>query len=193
MAKEGFWSWFSDNREALERFISKEPRDYAIYETLTEKLRQYSDLLIPEITMNRSGGFVLIISCDGISRGIPYVESLVDGMPDFPNWEIRKFRQSGPMELIPVNGLILKRNSIFLEWEQRADLKYDVIFFVENYDKYNKNYDIGIFLHLDHTIGEYFSMTKIGKVELRKLGFFQSKKKLKTLDDLKEDIYKELN
>lgn len=193
MTKEEFWAWFGDNRKVLEKFISEEPRDYAIYEALTDKLQEYSDLLIPEITMNGVGGYVLSISCDGIAKGIPFVESLVDDTVDFPNWEILKFRQPAPMKLIPVNGLVLKRNSIFLEWEQTTDLKYDVVFFTENYDRSNKNYDVGIFLHLDHTIGEYHSMTKIGKVELKRLGFFQSKKKLKTLDDLKEEIYKSLN
>ena len=41
---------------------------------------------------------------------------------------------------------------------------------------------------MDHTIGEYISMTKIANAQINKLGLFQSKKGLKNLDDLKIEL-----
>jgi hypothetical protein len=45
-----------------------------------------------------------------------------------------------------------------------------------------------MFPPLDHTIGEYDAMTKVEGVKFERLGLFQSKQGLKTLDDLKADI-----
>jgi len=41
-----------------------------------------------------------------------------------------------------------------------------------------------------HTIGEYAAMTRIESVKFKNLGFFQDKKGLKTLDDLKAEMDK---
>jgi len=41
---------------------------------------------------------------------------------------------------------------------------------------------------MDHTIGELNAMTRIEGVEIKKLGLFQSKKELKTLDELKIEL-----
>ena len=41
---------------------------------------------------------------------------------------------------------------------------------------------------MDHTIGEYNSMTKVCGAKMNKLGFFQSKEGLQDLDDLKIEL-----
>ncbi|HSZ84385.1 MAG TPA: hypothetical protein VK787_00050 [Puia sp.] len=64
MTKEDFWNWFDTNKVSLENFISEKNQDYDIYETLSEKLKQYCEFLIPELTINEENKFVLVISCD---------------------------------------------------------------------------------------------------------------------------------
>ena len=64
MTKESFWEWFDNNKNSIENFISSEHTDYSIYETLSDKLKQYSEFLIPELTMTEDNKFVLVISCD---------------------------------------------------------------------------------------------------------------------------------
>ena len=49
-------------------------------------------------------------------------------------------------------------------------------------------YTTGAMLHLDHAIGEYNVMTRIGNIDFQKLGLFQSMDSLKSLDDLKTEI-----
>jgi len=188
MTKEDFWNWFDNNKTALENLISEKTQDYTVYETLSEKLAQYNEFLIPEITINEENKFVLIISCDGMKEGIPFAEALTENSKKFDNWVVVKFRQPAPMELIPLNGLILKRSSIFLEWEKTNSQKYFIRFYVKGYSLSNKNYGLATLLHMDHTIGEYNAMTQIEGVEIKKLGLFQSKKGLKTLDDLKLEL-----
>jgi hypothetical protein len=140
--------------------------------------------------MTEDNKFVFVISCDGIKQGIPFAERLTENLKSFDNWEIQTYRQPGPMEVIPVNGLDLKRSNILLEWRKTSSGKYYITFFVKGFSSNDPNYEIGTLLHMDHTIGEYNSMTKIEGVTIKKLGLLQSKKDLKTLDELKIDLDK---
>lgn len=188
MTKEEFWNWFENNKTALENLISGKNQDYEIYEALSERLKRYNESLIPEITINEENKFILIISCDGVKKGIPFAESLTENLRQFDNWLIQKFRQPGGMEIIPLNGLNLKRSSIFLEWREMSSKKYFITFYVKGFTPYNVDYEIATLLHMDHSIGEYNAMTRIENVEIKKLGLFQSRKNLKTLDDLKIEL-----
>lgn len=188
MSKDDFWIWFEQNKTALEEFMSQKRRDYAIYESLSEKLKLFNEFLIPEMTLDREGHFILIISCDGMRQGIPFVEKLTQGIKEYSNWIIVKYRQPGPMTVIPLNGLNLQRKSIYLTWVKMPDNKYDLTFYVRGYSPDNRNYEIATLLHMDHTIGEFNAMTRISGVKINKLGLFQSKKDLKNLDDLMEVI-----
>ncbi len=138
--------------------------------------------------MTKDNKFVLIISCDGMKQGIPFAEELTSNLQGFENWIILKFRQPDPMEFIPINGLNLRRSSIFLEWEKASSGKYQITFYVKGYLSNNPSYEMGTLLHMDHTIGEYNAMTRIEGVEIKKLGLFQSKKGLRTLDDLRIEL-----
>ncbi len=188
MSKEKFWDWFTNNKNSIENFILAEQRDYTIYETLSEKLEQYSEFLIPELTIAEDNKFVLIISCDGIKEGIPFANKLVEDLKPINNWTVITFRQPGPMECIPVNGLNLRRDNIFLQWQKSSSQKYSLTFYVKGLSSNNINYETGTLLHLDHTIGELNVMTRIEGIEIRKLGLFQSKKELKTLDEFKIEL-----
>jgi hypothetical protein len=188
MENEEFWIWFGDHKQYLEDFISEKISDYKPYNELSEKLKEFNEFLIPELTMREDGKFVLIISCDGFKEGIPFVNDLREEIREVENWEIVKFRQPDPMEFIPINGLNLKRSHIFLTWQKKPSNKYYITFYVKGFSASNPNYETATLLHMDHTIGEYFSMTRIAGVECRKLGLFQSTKGLKNLDDLKLEL-----
>lgn len=186
--KEHFWEWFDYNKKEFESFLDSEARDYNVYEQLSEKLAQYSELLIPELTGNEKRQYVLVISCDGIRDGIPYVEELVDHATPIDNWVVQKFRQPGDMKSIPVSGLNLKKRKIYLTWNKDLSGKYELTFYVRGYSKRDSRYRSAIILHLDHAIGELNAMTKVVKVQFRRLGLFQSGKPFKTLDDLYNEI-----
>jgi hypothetical protein len=138
--------------------------------------------------MTEDNKFVLVISCDGIKQGIPFANELVKNMRPIENWTVITFRQPGSMECIPVNGLNLKRNNIFLQWKKSSSQKYFLTFYVKGFSTHDPNYEIGTLLHMDHTIGELNAMTRIEGVEIKKLRLFQSKNELKTLDELKIEL-----
>lgn len=192
MTKEQFWNWFDSNKGAIEDLVLEKTKSYDIYDSLSGKLKEYSEFLIPELTQDERNQFVLVISCDGVKEGIPYVEDMVSNAETIPNWVVVKYRQPGAMKSIPIKGLNLKRSRIFLTWENKAAQKYWITFYIKGYSPQDSRYEVGAVLHMDHTIGEYNSMMKIEGVEFKKLGLFQSPRNLKTLDDLKTEIERSL-
>jgi hypothetical protein len=186
MTKQEFWNSFEANMPALEQLINGESNVYAGYNALSADLREFNELLIPEITKEKEV-YVLIISCDGIREGIPWVEELTEDIKEYPNWKIVKFRQPNAMEYIPINGIKVHRNAIWLNWEKTPDNKYNLTFFPK-WHSGGGIYQKGAMLHLDHSIGEYNVMTRIEAIEFKRQGLFQSKDRLKTLDDLKIEI-----
>lgn len=191
MDKSDFWNWFIQNKSALEKIILGEVKNYNAYEDLSERLTQYSEFLIPEITQTIEGDFVLVISCDGVKDGIPFAEEVTSNIPPIEGWKVIKYRQPGPMELIPVNGLLVKRKKIFVTWSKTEFSKYLVTFHMRNFSDNDPRYKVGAILHLDHTIGEFAAMTRIEDVDFQKISLFQSTQNLKNLDDLKEEIDKD--
>lgn len=187
MTRQEFWQYFEEHMSALEQFISSDDRDYTIYNAISDKLRQYNEYLVPEITMDEQDRFVLVLSCDGVREGIPALEHLAENLKDYPNWKIVKYRQPGPMKFIPLYGRKVMRKDILLSWNRTGDGQYQLTFYLKwHYNK--KTYESGAFLHLDHTIGEYNSMTLVGEIEFRRLGPFKKISGLKMLDDLKDEI-----
>jgi len=190
MTEEDFWTWFETNKTTIENLFDGKNEDHEIYKTPSENLNHYSEFLIPEITKKENNQLVLVISCDGVKKGIPFVESLTNNIRQFDNWRVQKYRNPDPVDLIPINGLSIKRNKIFITWNELPLKKYHVIFHTKVYSLKDIRYKAGTVLHLQNTIGELNSMTRIESVEFKNLPIFQSTKSLKTLDDLKIEIDK---
>jgi hypothetical protein len=172
---------------ALEELITGRTGDYGAYNALSDDLRAFNELLVPEITMDTDNRYVLLISCDGCRQGSPAVEELTDDVDVYPNWKIVKYRQPGAMKFIPLKGQKVYRKDILISWEKTPDGQYDLIFHLKWYLS-NQTQKTGAILHLDHTIGEYDAMTRVRNVEFRSRGIFRSKVRLKTLDDLKAEM-----
>ena len=187
MTKQEFWKSFERHIPALEQMISGKTRDYAAYNALSNDLNAYNKYLVPEITMDAENCFVLVISCDGYKQGSPAVEELTKDIKNYANWKIIKYRQPGPMELIPLKGQKVHRKDILLTWEKMANGLYKLIFHLK-WHQNNQTHQTGAILHLDHTIGEYDAMTRIHGLQFKSLALFRSKEGLKTLDDLKAEL-----
>jgi hypothetical protein len=189
MTQQEFWTSFERHMPALEQLISAKTRDYSAYNAISADLHAFNEYLVPEITMDKENRFILIISCDGCRQGSAAVEELTNCIKQYPNWNIVKYRQPGPMKLIPLKGQKVYRKNILLKWEKVPNDQYNLIFYLKWYLN-NQTQQTGAFLHLDHTIGEYDAMFRVKNVEFRSLGLFKSKDGLKTLDDLKAEMDK---
>jgi hypothetical protein len=189
MTKQEFWNAFEILRPGLEQLLAGETKDYTDYNTLSDMLVFFNEHLVPEITGDKKDGYTLIISCDGFRQGISAVEELTEGVSEYGNWKIVKYRQPGAMEFIPLKGHKVKRKYILLTWNRTSAGNFDLTFYLK-WPRNSQIYQTGAILHLDHTIGEYAAMTRIESVKFKNLGFFQSKNGLKTLDHLKAEMDK---
>jgi hypothetical protein len=187
MTKQEFWNVFDVLRPELEQLISGKSKDYTAYNTLSDMLQLFNEHLVPEITMDKEDRYILVISCDGFRQSVSALEQLTEGITEYANWKVVKYRQPGPMEFIPLNGQKVKRKNILLTWDKTSAGKYNLMFYLK-WHLNTKIYQTRAILHLDHTIGEYDAMTKVEGVKFERLGLFQSKQGLKTLDDLKTNI-----
>ena len=192
ITEKEIWDWFIENRPALENFINSNSKDYTLYNSLTEKLRLYSEDIFPEITINKEKQFVLVISCGGIRAGISSVNKLCDAAPDIPNCIIQKYRQPGYIKELNFNGLTFSVNDIMINVNTDNAI-FDIEMYIKGYNSSDNRFGNLAFLYLDHFIGEFNVMTKIGAVEFKKLGIFTNKKKLISLEELKEIIVTSLN
>jgi hypothetical protein len=193
MTKEKeFWDWFIENKSGLEKFINSDGNDYTLFNNLTEKVKKYNKDLLPEITINSKNEFVLIITCDGMKAAIPHVITLCDSAPTIPNCVIQKFRQPGYFGKINFGGLSYGPEDIKIKSTPNSG-KFDIIIYVKGYTESDHRYGNLAFIYLDHFLGEYNVMTKIGTIALQKLGLFTNKKGLISLDELKKQVVSTLN
>lgn len=168
MTEKEIWNWFSKNNPKLIDLIESGTSDYSTYNQFTEMLQDYNENIFPELTGHESGRYVLIITCDGHRDGIPFVERLFDSAPKFDNWLIEKFRKPGQTVELNFEGLELKPKDIKIKYAQRNNF-YDIDVLIANYNPDDDRYKSLAFLYLDHFIGEYNVMTKIGRIDFEDL------------------------
>ena len=195
MRKEQFWRWFKRNKKQIEKFIeTKSNKDYSIYNKLTSKIKKVNELLIPEITMTNDK-YELVISCGGISEGIQGVQNLYDCAPKFDHWIITKFRQPKKKFDLNFNGLDYKYDDIKV-W-RKFDLdneKVDIAMLIKNYNEKDDRFKSLAFLYLDHFIGEYNTMTRVGHIDFLSWEDLEKNKHIDSISliDLKNEISEKL-
>lgn len=99
MTAKEFWDWFLTKEKDIAYFINSKPDDYSLFEELTNRLKGYHELVIPELTGDKDNNNILILSCDGRRNGIEPVELLYNSAPGIPGWKIQKFRAPGHVQL----------------------------------------------------------------------------------------------
>jgi hypothetical protein len=184
MTEKQFWDWFLDHKLKLEEFIRSDSNDYSLYNELTNQLKSYNENVIPELTIDSSDNYVLIISCDGRRDGIEFVERLHDSRPSIEKWITQKYRAPGHVIDLNYEGLEFKSKDIKVKYSLSNNL-YNVELFIKGNSESDDRYKALAFLYLDHIVGEYNVMTKIGEIEFKKLGFFTGTNDKMTLQEFR--------
>lgn len=188
-----FWSWVSTNKTALENFISSEPKDYSIYHQLTAEMKKYNPVLFPEMTLTEKNEVVLIITPDGISEGVLATQKLYDSKPNFPNWKIKKFRQATNDIKLNYDGIEYPSSDIEIIPQINGEReKFDLQIFIRKMDLDVLRHQALAFLYLDHILGEFNTITKIGHIDFYNLENGKTVKNGITLLELRKLIEMEL-
>lgn len=191
--EQKFWDWFIANKKKIEKFIDSDHSDYSVYHLLTKKMNTYHDKIVPELTKTKDDKYVLIITPDGIKSGIEPTKTLAAAKPDIDNWIVEKFRQPCDETTLELNGVTYPSSDI--EIVPKIDPEKEevhIYVFIRSMDKDPKKYQHLAFLYLDHILGEYNMLTRVGYIEFKHLDEGKSVKDSITLLQLRELIAKKL-
>ncbi len=168
--EEKFWNWVSTNKIELENFINSDQKDYTIYNQLTKEIKKYNSILFPEMTLTQKNEVVLIITPDGMSEGILPTEKLYNSKPELDNWVIKKFRQPSDEVGLNYEGLEYPSSDIEIipEFDKERE-KVNIQIYIRNMSIDKEKYQILSFLYLDHILGEYNTITRIGHIDFYNL------------------------
>ncbi len=169
-AEVSFWEWFIDNKKELETFIDSEQKDFKIYDELTKRIKTYNRILFAELTKNEAGKYIIIITPDGLKDGVLATKKLGESHPLIENWLIQKFRQPMDDIRLEIGGITYPPSDIEVYAEvDRLNELVNVEIFIRNMDKDEEKYQTIAWLYMDHIIGEFNSITKVGSVAFHNL------------------------
>lgn len=170
LEEEKFWNWVSEHKVELENFISSDQKDYAIYNELTKEMKKYNSVLFPEMTLTEKSEVVLIITPDGLSEGILPTEKLYDAKPELDNWVIKKYRQASDEIELNYEGIEYPSSDIKIIPELDKERgKINIQMYIRNMDSDVEKRQTLSFLYLDHILGEYNTITKVGYIDFYNL------------------------
>ncbi|SDI45616.1 hypothetical protein [Winogradskyella thalassocola] len=166
--EEKFWNWVLKNKTKLEAFIHSDFEDYTVYNRLTNTLKKYNSLLFPEMTLGENGKVVLIITPDGMKDGILPTQKLYDSKPNLDNWIIKKFRQPNDEIGLNFDGVEYPSSDITIRTQiNEKEEKVDVEIYIKNMNSEPSKHKTLAFLYLDHILGEFNTITKVGFIDFK--------------------------
>jgi len=191
--KDKFWNWFIENRLKIEKFIQNPDIGGEIYEELTVKMKEYNELLYPELMIDKDDTYILIITPDGMSKGVKPTQELAENHPEIENWTVKKFRQPTDEVTLEINGVEYPSEDIEILQELNAEKeKVDIRVFIRNMSQDEKGYQHLAFLYFDHILGEFNTITRVGYIEFFDLENDKMIKDSISLLELRKFIEKEL-
>jgi hypothetical protein len=159
-----FWEWFTATSDTVFGF---EKDQETIFNELKDELKKVQPHLTFEIGPDEEGVREFVFSADGFKDAIPTVENIVKAAPTLPRWKFVAFRQ--PIETLLTmyyGNVILPPEDIWVLSEKKGG-KVDIHFFIAGYLPTKKNDYLACVLQLlDHLIGEYIVMTKVGAIDI---------------------------
>ena len=116
---------------------------------------------------DESSRWTIEISAGGLKGMIPTVQSLVQAAPDMSGWRVAAFKQPMPDFEVLLGAAKEKVDSscVMVHPKPVADGKYDLDVFLPTPAGFPKTKlaELG-FIFLDHILGEYAVMTRIGEL-----------------------------
>lgn len=166
--EEKFWNWFKTNEEMMYHF---EKDQESVLDKIHRSIKKVHPDLVFEISgIHDDGKREFVISAGGLTEVIPAVESLHITAPQSDKWIFIKYRQRNlddPIEGITFEGREVCGEGIkFIMIKDEDPKKIGILLFFPDYLENERELFAQVgFLLLDHMLGEYDVMTRIGYVD----------------------------
>jgi hypothetical protein len=163
--EEAFWKWFESNEARLFNFEKDQEK---VFDELTTEMHNVQPDLSFEFGREKNGSREFVISANGMRAAFPAVESLADKAPALPRWKITKFRpREDGASTISMDGVDVSTDQVTFTIEPDGE-KAGITLFFEVFDqKRQETYASLGFILLDHALGEYDVVTKVGFIEFK--------------------------
>lgn len=162
--EEKFWEWFLKNDTLLFNFEENQEATFSELNNALRKVHKDLTFVFGPIISNRRE---FIVSADGFASLIPFVAKLVHSAPKMNNWTVLAFRpaQDGPCN-IELNGIKVTDKDLKFDFLDEINNRIGLNIHAKGDENNRANYEMAVFIFLDHYIGEYDVMTKVGQIKI---------------------------
>jgi hypothetical protein len=187
-----FWDWFVKNTPTMAQLRAQ---DFSFADELKRRLERIRNGVTWELAGDETE-CTLFISADGFRELIPYVQAVVENAPKLDGWRVVAFRQrTGIGAKMQFRGATIDPSQTYFELVADGK-KINLKTYVSKTADVESEASIHtVFLMLDHLLGEYDVMTKMGLFDLihvppypEQCGLIPAKRLAEEFDKLWEQI-----
>lgn len=189
-SNKDFWDWFQINEKNFFDVIKAgNTIEKDFFNKLAPKLKELKDGYFYLTGMFDNNTAELILTADGSTKNIAFVEELIAQAPKINGWKFTALKPALDIENVSIEMAGHKFNSenIFFYSNDLADYpdEIDLVIIHNNLDERNKNDIInGVYIFLDHYLGELDFLNNIDNLKI--VGKNEAEKELVPIAKLKD-------
>lgn len=185
-----FWIWFEKNEKSFFKVVkSNKDIDEKFFDVLSPKLESIKDGFYFLTGMYDDKTVELIITADGDTKNIAFVEELIDAAPKLDRWKFTALKP--PLDIENVNiemeGFTFNRENLSFYANEFPDYPDEIDITIVHSDLTEENKSqiaIGVNIFLDNYLGELDFIANIDNLTI--LGRQDAKKELVPISKLKD-------
>ncbi|WP_430409908.1 DUF695 domain-containing protein [Kordia sp.] len=167
-----FWNWFQQHEKKFFKVLKNQDDIHTLFfEKLSPKLNELREGFWFLAGMYADTTAELILTADGVTKNIVFVEELVAAAPKINNWKITALKQPSDVSKLGVNidGYKFDATSLHFYAINHPEMP-DEIDIIITHDKYNEENRTsmlnGMYIALDVFLGELKTVTTIDNLDI---------------------------
>ena len=167
-----FWKWFEKNEGRFYKVVKNNGDiQHAFFDKIAPKLKQLKEGFWYVAGMFDDDTAELILTADGITKNIAFVEEMVAAAPNMKRWKITALKQASNIAeyKLEMNGYVFGVNTMHFYSNDHSELpdEIDITITHQDFNDENKNIIInGVYLTLDNFLGELNTVTTIDNINI---------------------------
>ncbi len=185
-----FWNWFQNNEKTFFNVVkSNKDIEKGFFDKLSPKLAELKDGYFFLTGMYDDNTVELILTADGNTKNIVFVEELVEQAPKINGWKFTSLKPASDIENVAINmaGYKFDRDNLFFYSNDHTNYPDEIDISIIHSDlteDNRKKIGTGIYIFLDNYLGELDFVNNIDNLKI--IGKQESKKELVPIEKLKD-------
>ncbi len=185
-----FWNWFQNNEKTFFNVVkSNKDIEKGFFDKLSPKLAELKDGYFFLTGMYDDNTVELILTADGNTKNIVFVEELVEQAPKINGWKFTSLKPALDIENVAINmaGYKFDRDNLFFYSNDHTNYPDEIDISIIHSDlteDNRKQIGTGIYIFLDNYLGELDFVNNIDNLKI--IGKQEAKKELVPIEKLKD-------